>query len=77
MYEPILPTPDLKQYIGSYAPKNELERDFAFFAPLTRESLTFLYNVLAIGAIEHANTREYFKTWNERDAEWQLMDESL
>lgn len=56
-----------------YQPKNDLEADFAFFAPLTRESLTFLYNVLAIGACCH----KYMQTWNERDAEWQLMDESL
>lgn len=60
-----------------YQAKNELERDFALFAPLTRESLAFLYSVLTIGAMCHSNSKEYFKTWNEREAEWRLMDESI
>jgi hypothetical protein len=60
-----------------YEARNEIERDLALFAPLTRESLTFLYNVLTIGAACHNQTKEYMQTWEERDAEWQLMDESL
>jgi hypothetical protein len=57
--------------------RNEIERDFAKFAPLTRESLEFLYEVLATGAMCHTDTEEYMKTWEEREAEWSLMDESL
>jgi len=60
-----------------YKPRNEVERDFALFAPLTRTSLTFLYNVLAIGAMDHNLTRECMQTWEEREVEWSLMDESL
>lgn len=58
-------------------PRNQLEKDFALFTPLTRDSLDFLYNVLVIGAMCHTDTGEYMDDYEKRQEEWRLMDESM